>query len=73
MRVNAVSPGVTRTPVNADADAVVTAMTAATSAGRPGTPDEVAAAVARVLSDATGYLHGAEIAIDDGITSTRLG
>ena len=73
VRVNTVSPGATRTPVNDDADEVVARMTAGTPAGRPGTPEEVAAAVSWVVSDGAGYLHGAEIAIDGGITSTRLG
>ncbi len=73
VRVNTVSPGATRTPVNDDADEVVARMTAGTPAGRPGTPEEVAAAVSWVVSDSAGYLHGAEIAIDGGITSTRLG
>ena len=73
VRVNVVSPGVTRTPVNADADEVVAQMTAGTPAGRPATPEDIAAAVAWVLSDAAGYLHGAVIPVDGGITSTRLG
>lgn len=46
-------------------------MTAGTPAGRPGTPEEIAAAVACVLSDDAVYLHGAELAVDGGITSTR--
>ena len=71
VRVNTVSPGATRTPVNAAADDVITQMTAGTPAGRPGTPDEVAAAVAWLLSDQAGYLHDTELAVDGGITTTR--
>lgn len=71
VRVNTVSPGATRTPVNADADEVVARMTAGTPAGRPGTPDEVAAAVAWVVSPQAAYVHGATIAVDGGITATR--
>ena len=71
VRVNTVSPGATRTPINADADHVIAQITAGTPAGRPGTPDEIAAAVAWVLSDNAAYLHGAELAVDGGITSTR--
>lgn len=71
VRVNTVSPGATRTPINDAAEDVVTRMTAAIPAGRPGTPDDVAAAVAWVVSDSAAYLHGAEIAVDGGITSTR--
>ena len=62
--VNTVSPDATRTPINADADDVVARMTAATPAGSTGTPDEVAAAVAWVLSDAAGYIHGADFPVD---------
>lgn len=71
VRVNAVSPGVTRTPINDDARDVLDQLTRGTPAGRTGTPEEVAAAVAWVLSDEARYLHGAEIAVDGGITSTR--
>lgn len=71
VRVNTVSPGVTRNPIDAVDDAVATAMTSGTPAKRPGTPQEIAAAVAWVLSDEAAYLHGAELAVDGGITSTR--
>jgi 3-oxoacyl-[acyl-carrier protein] reductase len=71
VRVNTVAPGATRTPINAADDETVVRMTAGTPAGRPGTPDEVAAAVAWVASDEASYLHGATIALDGGITSTR--
>lgn len=73
VRVNVVAPGVTRTPINTDADEVVTRMTAGIPAGRPATSDEIAAAVAWVVSDRAGYLHGALIPVDGGITSTRVG
>lgn len=71
VRVNTVSPGATRTPINDADDDVISRMTAGTPAGRPGTPEEVAAAVTWVLSDDAGYLHGAELAVDGGITATR--
>ena len=71
VRVNTVSPGATRTPINEAADDDVVRMTAAIPAGRPGTPDDIAAAVVWVVSDRAAYLHGAEIAVDGGITSTR--
>ena len=71
VRVNTVSPGATRTPINAADGDVIAQMTAGTPAGRPGTPEEIAAAVAWVLSADASYLHGAEIAVDGGITSTR--
>jgi 3-oxoacyl-[acyl-carrier protein] reductase len=71
VRVNTVSPGATRTPINDDA-AVISQMTAATPGGRPGTPDEVATAVGWLVSPQAEYIHGATLAVDGGITSTRL-
>ena len=71
VRVNTVSPGATRTPINASDDDVIAQMTAGTPAGRPGTPEEIADAVAWVLSDRSGYVHGAELAVDGGITTAR--
>jgi NAD(P)-dependent dehydrogenase (short-subunit alcohol dehydrogenase family) len=71
VRVNTVAPGATRTPVNDDSDEVVAQMTAGTPAGRPGTPAEIAAAVAWLVSDDAAYVHGATIPVDGGITATR--
>ena len=71
VRVNTVAPGATRTPINAADGDVIAQMTAGTPAGRPGTPDEVAAAVAWVVSDDATYVHGALIPVDGGITATR--
>jgi 3-oxoacyl-[acyl-carrier protein] reductase len=71
VRVNTVSPGATRTPINASDGDVLAQMTAGIPAGRPGTPAEIADAVAWVLSERAGYLHGAEIAVDGGITAAR--
>ena len=73
VRVNVVSPGATRTPINDDTDEVIRRMTAGTPAGRPGTPDDIAAAVAWLVSDRASYLHGAVIPVDGGITATRSG
>jgi len=71
IRVNTVSPGATRTPINDDSSDVITQMTAGTPAGRPGAPDEIAAAVARVVSDEAAYVHGADIPVDGGISAAR--
>jgi NAD(P)-dependent dehydrogenase (short-subunit alcohol dehydrogenase family) len=71
VRVNTVAPGATRTPINAGDDDVITRMTSSTPAGRPGTPDEVAAAIAWLVSDEASYVHGALIPVDGGITATR--
>ncbi|HEX5919980.1 MAG TPA: SDR family oxidoreductase [Nocardioides sp.] len=71
VRVNTVSPGATRTPINDDAADIVTQMTAGTPGGRPGRPDEVATAIAWLASPQATYIHGATLAVDGGITSTR--
>lgn len=71
VRVNTIAPGATRTPINDGSDDVISQMTAGTPAGRAGTPDEVAAAVAWVVSDEAAYVHGALIPVDGGITATR--
>lgn len=71
VRVNTVSPGATRTPINASDGDVIAQLTAGTPAGRPGTPEEVAGAVAWLLSERSAYVHGAELAVDGGITGTR--
>lgn len=49
----------------------MTRMTAGTPAGRPGTPDEGAAAIAWLASDEAAYVHGALIPVDGGVTATR--
>ncbi|MER8162688.1 SDR family oxidoreductase [Streptomyces sp. NPDC094472] len=72
VRVNTVSPGVTRAAEEAQTEQAVIALAAGTPAKRAGTPDEVAAAVAWLVSDAATYVHGAEIPVDGGISSTRL-
>ncbi len=71
IRVNTIAPGATRTPINADSDDVIAQMTAGTPAGQPGTPEDIAAAVAWLVSDEAAYVHGAVIPVDGGITATR--
>ena len=59
IRVNAVSPGLTRTDMPSAADLEQRA--AALPMGRPGEPGEIAEAVAWLLSDAASYVAGANI------------
>jgi 3-oxoacyl-[acyl-carrier protein] reductase len=70
VRVNAVSPGVTRTEGNAGAEALLDAMTARTPAGRVGEPEEIADAVVWLASDAARFVHGATIDVDGGALNT---
>jgi NAD(P)-dependent dehydrogenase (short-subunit alcohol dehydrogenase family) len=72
VRVNAIAPGVVRTPINAGADAALEALTSRTPVGRVGTPDDIARAVAWVVSDRADFVQGAVLAVDGGISGTRL-
>ncbi|WP_250034238.1 hypothetical protein [Paractinoplanes maris] len=49
-------------------DSRTASVTAGTPAGRAGTPHEVA----WIVSDRAAYPHGAEVAVDGGITATKL-
>lgn len=66
VRVNAVSPGPTRT---AGAEAMgdgLDQLAATTPAGRAGTVEEVAAAVVFLASDDASHIHGATLPVDGG-------
>ena len=58
VRVNAVRPGIIRTEIHADSGDVDRPAKAASSLpmGRPGEPEEVAAAIAWLMSDEAGYI-----------------
>jgi NAD(P)-dependent dehydrogenase (short-subunit alcohol dehydrogenase family) len=68
IRINSVSPGVIRTPLTmADGQKEVTDRLAKRiPEGRLGEPDEIARAVAFLLSDLSGYTTGADLVVDGG-------
>jgi NAD(P)-dependent dehydrogenase (short-subunit alcohol dehydrogenase family) len=70
VRVNAISPGVIRTPNPNEADAAgehpAEAMMRGTPAGGSGTPDAVAYAAVFLANDEAAFVHGAVIDVDGG-------
>jgi NAD(P)-dependent dehydrogenase (short-subunit alcohol dehydrogenase family) len=68
--VNAVAPGATETPMNAEAytDEVRRTYEQRIPLGRIGTPEEVADVVVFLASDAARYVTGQELLVDGGLT-----
>ncbi|MGN8050343.1 SDR family NAD(P)-dependent oxidoreductase [Curtobacterium sp. 22159] len=66
VRVNAVSPGPTRTEGTAAMGEGLDQLAAAGPAGRPGTADEVAEAIVFLATDAASFVHGAVLPVDGG-------
>jgi 3-oxoacyl-[acyl-carrier protein] reductase len=64
--VNAVAPGFIETDMTKD---VPQEVLSAVPARRPGTPDEVAAAVRFLASDAAGYVTGTTLYVDGGMSA----
>ena len=76
IRVNSISPGNTDTPMigEAMADPVVRKQVEGmTPARRLGTPADIAGAVLFLASDAADFVHGANIAVDGGLTKGIFG
>jgi meso-butanediol dehydrogenase/(S,S)-butanediol dehydrogenase/diacetyl reductase len=72
VRVNAVSPGAVETPLSEPARSSETlnaAYLAAIPMGRFGQPGEIAAAVAFAAADEAGFMTGANLVIDGGLTA----
>lgn len=72
IRVNVLSPGVTRTPMTVritDHPEVLKAVLEVTPIGRLGEVEDIAAAVAFLISDAAGFIVGATLLIDGGQSS----
>jgi NAD(P)-dependent dehydrogenase (short-subunit alcohol dehydrogenase family) len=80
VRVNAVCPGFTRTrlvqqsiELNDDQAAAEAAMVAGVALRRIAEPEEVAATIAFLASDEAGYVTGATLLVDGGLTARRAG
>ncbi len=69
VRVNAVSPGPTRTEGTAGFEDGVAQLAAAAPAGHPATPQEIADAIVYLASDNASFVHGAVLPVDGGRTA----
>jgi NAD(P)-dependent dehydrogenase (short-subunit alcohol dehydrogenase family) len=66
VRVNAVSPGPTRTEGTAVMGEALDQLASAAPAGRPALPAEIASAVVYLASDEASFVHGALLPVDGG-------
>ena len=66
VRVNAVSPGPTRTEGTAVMGDGLAQLAAMAPAGHPATPDEIADAIVYLASDRASFVHGAILPVDGG-------
>ena len=66
VRVNAVSPGPTRTEGTLPMGDALDQIAAAGPAGRVGQPNEIAAAIAFLATDQASFIHGAVLPVDGG-------
>lgn len=71
-RINSISPGIIITPLgrhelNSEAAAGYQNMIQNSATGRTGTPDEVAAAAAFLMSDEASFITGSDLLIDGGV------
>jgi NAD(P)-dependent dehydrogenase (short-subunit alcohol dehydrogenase family) len=74
IRVNAVAPGLVRTPMTARItgnDAALKASTAMHALGRVGEPEDVASAIAWLLDPAQSWVTGQVIGVDGGLATIR--
>ncbi len=74
IRVNAVAPGLVKTPLTAkltSSEMALKASTAMHPLGRVGEPDDVAAAIAWLLDPATTWVTGQILGIDGGLSTVK--
>src|SRR2546426_6291678 len=69
VRVNAVSPGPTRTEGTGAMGEGLEQLAAQAPAGRPATPDEIAEAIVFLATDRASFIHGTKLAVDGGRTA----
>jgi NAD(P)-dependent dehydrogenase (short-subunit alcohol dehydrogenase family) len=69
VRVNAVAPGPTRTEGTLAMGDALDNLAALAPAGRPASPDEIAAAITYLATDAASFVHGAVLPVDGGRTA----
>lgn len=69
VRVNAVSPGPTRTEGTAAMDDDLQQLAAQAPAGRPAAPEEIAEAIVFLATDRASFVHGAILPVDGGRTA----
>src|SRR2546426_4655160 len=69
VRVNAVSPGPTRTEGTDSMGEALDQLAAQAPAGRPATADEIAEAIVFLATDRASFIHGAKLAVDGGRTA----
>ncbi len=71
VRVNAVSPGPTRTEGTVAMGEGVDQLAAQAPAGRPATADEIAEAIVFLATDRSSFIYGAKLAVDGGLWGVR--
>jgi NAD(P)-dependent dehydrogenase (short-subunit alcohol dehydrogenase family) len=69
VRVNAVSPGPTRTEGTDAMGEGLVQLAAQGPAGRPATADEIAEAIVFLATDRSSFIYGAKLAVDGGRTA----
>src|SRR5580704_9595012 len=69
VRVNAVSPGPTRTEGTDAMGEGLEQLAAQAPAGRPATPDEIGEAIVFLATDHSSFIYGARLAVDGGRTA----